>query len=195
MGESEPNSGRFQNQRMQSFYSSPREGHYEAYELYKLAVETAERFLYIENAYFVPNSEMRELLSAAVDRGVDVKIILPDFKNDSWVARCRSRALWGTLLEAGVEIYRYTPTMTHSKFMIMDDDWVTAGSVNFDTISFKVNEESNLNLFGGDFAARMHELFDYDLGRCRKITMDEWKERGIRQKLEEFLAKLAPAPA
>lgn len=195
MAEGEPNSGSFQNQEMQSFYSSPRDGHFEAYRLYKSAVESAQKNLYIENAYFVPNAEMRELLSAAVDRGVDVKIILPDFKNDSWIARCRSRPLWGELLESGVEVYRYTPTMTHSKFMIMDDDWVTAGSVNFDTISFKVNEEANLNLFGDDFAARMHELFDYDLSRSRKVELERWRNRGFWRKLEEWLARLAPAPA
>ena len=195
IADSDDCSGAFEDQDMQCFYSSPREGHFESYELYKSAIESAKSRIYIENAYFIPNAEMLELLSAADERGVEVKVILPDFHNDSWIARCRSRAIWGELLQRGVELYRYKPSMTHSKFMIVDDDWVTAGSVNFDTISFKVNEESNLNIFGKEFAGRMTELFEFDLSRSRKISMEEWTGRSVFQRLEEMAAKAVPVPA
>ncbi len=179
---------------VQSFHSSPRDGHFEAYELYKSALESVRNTLHIENAYFVPNEEMLDLLFSAKARGVDIKVILPADNNDSWFARTRSRAIWGEILRADIEIYRHTPSMSHSKFMIVDGQWVTAGSVNFDTVSFKINEESNLNFFGLEFSRVMKKIFDYDLSRSSRVTLREWEDRSFFKKAEEAASKLIPIP-
>ncbi len=188
-------SGSFDDVTIQSFHSSPGEGHYEAFQLYKAAIEFARESICIENAYFVPDEEMKSLLVDACRRGVRVRVILPGDQSDSWLARCRSRANWGELLKAGIELYRYTPTMSHSKFMIVDRDWVTVGSINFDTVSFRVNEESNLNVFGEPFARRMREIFDYDLSRSDRVEREAWESRGLGQRAEELAARLIPIPA
>ena len=87
-----------------------------------------------------------QTLVAARKRGVEVDIILPGKHIDTQTVRRASRSRWGPLLEAGVKIYEYQPTMFHCKTMIVDDVWVSVGSTNFDNRSFRLNDEANLNV-------------------------------------------------
>ena len=94
----------------------------------------------------MPNSLAVEMLVAARRRGVDVEIIVPGPVIDAQLVRRASRAKWGPLLEAGVKIYEYQPTMYHMKVIVVDDMWVSVGSTNFDNRSFRLNDEANLNV-------------------------------------------------
>jgi phosphatidylserine/phosphatidylglycerophosphate/cardiolipin synthase-like enzyme len=85
-------------------------------------------------------------LVAAAGREVRVKIITPGEHMDAETVRRASRAQWGQLLQAGVEIFEYQPTMYHCKVMIVDDLWLSVGSTNFDNRSFSLNDEANLNI-------------------------------------------------
>ena len=100
------------------------------------------------------------MLVAARRRGVDVEIIVPGPVLDAQVVRRASRAMWGPLLEAGVRIYEYQPTMFHVKVMVVDGVWVSAGSTNFDARSFRLNDEANLNVVDSAFAREQERVFD-----------------------------------
>lgn len=76
-----------------------------------------------------------------------VEIIVPGAETDSAIVKHASRGKWGPLLQAGVKIYEYEPTMYHAKVMIIDDVWVSVGSANFGNRSFRLNDEANLNVF------------------------------------------------
>ena len=80
--------------------------------------------------------------------------------------------------------------MFHCKVMIVDDLWVSVGSTNFDNRSFRLNDEANLNVFDGDFAASQIEAFDADKLKARLITLQAWEDRPWREKLEEHAAAL-----
>ncbi|MGZ8868333.1 MAG: phospholipase D-like domain-containing protein, partial [Thermoanaerobaculia bacterium] len=94
------------------------------------------------------------------------------------------------LLEAGIEIHEFQPTMFHCKTVVVDDVWVSVGSTNFDSRSFRLNDEANLNIYDREFAARQTALFEADRARSRRISFDEWKSRPLREKIIEHAAGL-----
>src|SRR5690606_21434618 len=108
--------------------------------MYLLSIGSARESIRLAASYFVPDSLAIEHLADAARRGVQVEIIVPGAHIDAEVVRRASRASWGPLLEAGVRIYEYGPTMFHCKVMIVDRQWVSVGSTNFDNRSFKLND-------------------------------------------------------
>ncbi|HEU5249073.1 MAG TPA: cardiolipin synthase [Thermoanaerobaculia bacterium] len=174
----------------QVFKSSPREGSESVRLMYLLSIASARRRLLIANSYFVPDDLSVEALAAARERGVDVEIIVPGTEIDSELTRKASRSRWGELLEKGVEIYEYRPTMYHCKVMVVDDLWVSVGSTNFDNRSFRLNDEANLNVLDGDFAREQTAVFEQDRSRSHRVTLAEWKNRPLWEKLAERAAGL-----
>lgn len=176
--------------RAQVFKTSPRAGASSARLLYLLSIAAARRRILIANSYFVPDSACIQALIEAQQRGVQVEIIVPGKHIDTAVTRRASRALWGPLLEAGVAIFEYQPTMYHCKVMVIDDQWTTVGSTNFDNRSFRLNDEANLNVLDADFATEQTRNFETDKQRARRVTFEEWKRRPLREKLIERCAAL-----
>lgn len=174
----------------QMFKSSSDEGSESARLMYLLSIASARKTIYIANAYFVPDDLSVETLVRALERGVKVKIILPGTRIDSEPVRRASRARWGDLLEAGAEIYEYQPTMYHCKVMIVDDVWVSVGSTNFDSRSFRLNDEANLNIYDHAFAQRQIDIIEDDLKKSRQITYAEWRNRPWSEKLLEHTMAL-----
>ncbi len=170
--------------------TSPREGASSARLLYLLSIASARRRILIANSYFVPDRACVKALLAAKQRGVEVAVIVPGKHIDTVVTRRASRALWGPLLEAGIEIYEFQPTMFHCKIMVVDDCWTSVGSTNFDNRSFRLNDEANLNVLDADFAAEQVRQFEADLRRSRRITFDEWKNRPLHIRCIEWCASL-----
>jgi cardiolipin synthase len=114
---------------------------------------------------------------SARKRGVKIEIIVPGPAMDAKVVQRASRSLWGALLDAGVEIYEYQPTMYHCKVLIVDEIWVSVGSTNFDDRSFRLNDEANLNVYDAGFAAEQVKVFEEDKDKSRLMTRAEFKNR------------------
>ncbi len=176
--------------RCQMFKSSPMEGRESARLMYILSITAAEKSLRVGNAYFVPDDLVTETIIAAVRRGVAVEVLVPGAHLDSALVRGASRHRWGKLLENGVRIYAYQPTMYHCKVMIIDDLWVSVGSANFDNRSFRLNDEANLNVFDSDFAQEESEAFEKDKQQARQITWEEWKQRPLMEKVGDAMVGL-----
>jgi len=121
---------------------------------------------------------------------VTVKLIVAGPHNDTWWARQNSVRLYGKLIEAGVEIYEYQPTMLHQKTMVVDNVWATIGTTNFDNRSFALSEETNLCFHDPRLVERLRSIFVADLARCQRVELSAWKERGFSQKTKEVLASL-----
>jgi cardiolipin synthase len=174
----------------QMFSSSPSGGSESMQLMYLLAITAAQRSIHLSSSYFVPDALTLRSLTEAIKRGVKVQIITPGEHMDVETVRRASRARWGDLLEAGAEIYEYQPTMYHSKMMIVDALWVSVGSTNFDNRSFRVNDEANLNIYDGDFAARQIAHFLDDLSHSRRVSLNQWQQRPLVEKLWEHAASL-----
>jgi cardiolipin synthase len=174
----------------QVFKSSATEASESARLMYLLSIASATRSVRIGNAYFVPDRLSVETLVAAQRRGVGVEIIVPGRHSDAAVVRRASRSRWGPLLEAGVSIYEYRPTMYHTKVMIVDDVWTSVGSTNFDSRSFRLNDEANLNVLDPGFAREQAAVFEEDRARSTRITLDMWNSRPRSEKFKGGLAGL-----
>ena len=172
------------------FSSSPSGGSESMQLMYLLAITAANQTIHLSTPYFVPDLLTSNALADAAKRGVNIQIITVGSHSDSDTVRRASRARWGPMLEAGVEIYEYQPTMYHCKVMIVDALWVTVGSTNFDPRSFHLNDEANVSFFDTGFARRHIDIFRQDLGRSRRITLQEWKDRPLVEKFWEHAASL-----
>jgi cardiolipin synthase len=147
----------------------------------------------LSSSYFVPDDLAVKALVAARQRGVRVRIITPGPLIDAETVRRASRARWGPLLEAGVEIAEFQPTMFHCKVLIVDTLLVSVGSTNFDNRSFRLNDEANLNVLDAAFARRQVEIFEQDWQRSRPVTLQAWQQRPWKEKLIEHAAALLRA--
>ncbi|MEO7677484.1 MAG: cardiolipin synthase [Verrucomicrobiota bacterium] len=174
----------------QVFMSSPREGSESIRLMYLLSIAAARKNIRLSAAYFIPDQLARKQLVAARERGVEVEIILPGSNTDSKLVRYASRGDWGDLLKAGVKIYEYNPTMYHCKVMIVDDVWVSVGSANFDTRSFRLNDEANLNVFSTAFAAKQIAVFEEDKSKSHQISFARWKKRSVWKQVKESFCNL-----
>jgi cardiolipin synthase len=175
------------NQLMQMFISSPEGGSDSMRLMYLTAITAAERKIDIEAAYFVPDSLMVRELIGARRRGVRIRILVPGSHIDSKIVGIASKHEWGPLLEHGVEIHVYKPTMLHCKMLIFDEYMVSVGSTNFDMRSFELNDEASLNVYDLEFARQMTLVFERDLGFALPYMLSHWQRRPWQEKLEEIL--------
>ncbi len=174
----------------QVFSSSPSGGSESMELMYLLIINAAERSIDLSSAYFVPDQISRDALVAAAKRGVRIRVITPGPINDAETVRRASRALWGDLLAAGVEIREYQPTMYHCKVLIADEAIVSVGSTNFDDRSFRLNDEASLNIYDEKFSRRQLAVFERDLAQALPLTLEQWRGRPLTEKMWEHAAAL-----
>ncbi|BAO92226.1 cardiolipin synthase [Caballeronia cordobensis] len=172
------------------FSSSPSGGSDDMQLMYLMAITAATRSIHLSSAYFVPDKLTINAIVEAARRGVEVRIITPGKRIDTHTVREASRACWGDLLAAGVEMFEYQPTMFHCKLIVVDEYLVSVGSTNFDSRSFKLNDEANLNIYDRDFARQQTAIFDDDVTHAKRITLDDWRRRPLAEKLIERIVAL-----
>ncbi|MDR5836745.1 cardiolipin synthase [Caballeronia sp. LZ034LL] len=172
------------------FSSSPSGGSDDMQLMYLMAITAATHSIHLSSAYFVPDKLTINAIVEAAKRGVRVRIITPGKRIDTHTVREASRACWGDLLAAGVEMFEYQPTMFHCKLIVVDEYLVSVGSTNFDSRSFKLNDEANLNVYDRDFARRQTAIFDDDVTRAKRITLDDWRRRPLTEKLLERVVSM-----
>lgn len=151
------------------------------------AINNAETSVFLTNAYFVPDPQLLTALKDAVKRGVDVQIIVPG-KTDSWLVFHAGRTHYTELLDAGVKIHERRDALLHSKTALIDGVWSTVGSTNLDWRSFLHNDEVNAVILGQSFGAQMRAMFEKDLAASSNITLEQWQQRSLADRLKETAA-------
>ena len=170
------------------FIASPAGGSESMHLMYLMAIAASNRTIDLAASYFVPDELAVRALLAARERGVRIRILLPGEHIDSDAVRMASKAEWGPLLKAGVEISEYEPTMLHTKLLIVDNEMVSVGSTNFDIRSFQLNDEASLNVYDATFAQAMTKVFEADLVHSKRYTYELWEQRPYKEKfVEKFL--------
>jgi cardiolipin synthase len=167
--------------------SSPAGGSTAMYTTFMLALSSARASVLVTNPYFVLDDRMRDAVLRAAGRGVRVAVLVPAVI-DHDIVRQASRAGFGDLLRAGVEIYEYTAALLHAKTMVIDGVWATVGSTNLDNLSFAVNEELNLFFYDRGVARQLEQVFLDDVAVSRQLTYEAWTRRGLGARLLEMLA-------
>ena len=152
-----------------------------------VAFSAAQKSIYITNAYCAPSSSQTRSLVAAVKRGVDVRLLLPGKHNDQPATKAAGRTAYGELLKGGVKIYEYRPTMIHSKTIVIDGIFSVLGSSNFDARSAQINEELDITVYDKAFGGEMQALFERDLLRATRYTLEDFEKRSLWDRLTEWL--------
>lgn len=152
-----------------------------------VAFSAAEKSIDITNSYCAPSDAQVEQLCAAVKRGVKVRLLLPGTHNDQPMTKAAGRTAYGALLEGGVEIYEYQPTMIHTKSMVIDGIFSIFGTSNFDSRSAQINEEMDITVYDEAFAAQMEALFSTDLQSSQRYTLEKFRKRGPWERLSEWV--------
>ncbi|MEX2274968.1 MAG: phospholipase D-like domain-containing protein [Actinomycetota bacterium] len=157
--------------------SSATKGHTEAEELFFAAIEGAQQRLWLTTAYFAPRRAFVDAIVRAVGRGADVRLLVNGPNIDKQIVRRAGHASYDRLLQHGVRIFEFQPTMLHAKVMVIDRRWATIGSINFDDRSFRLHEELNLSVSDDGCASELAGHFDDDLARAEELTLDAWRAR------------------
>ena len=135
-----------------------------------------------------PGTEVARVLSEAAGRGVDVRIMVPGENNDQPLTKSAGRGAYGKLLEGGVRIFEYEPTMIHIKSIVTDTLFSMIGSSNLDPRSAEINEELDVVVYDRDFGRQMEETFTQDLRQSREYTLEQFRRRSLWERTVEWLA-------
>jgi cardiolipin synthase len=169
-------------------YTSPTLGSTAAERFFALSIAGARKTLYITNAYFAPDPNFIELLAAAARRGVDVRILTAGPGTDVHIVRLAGRASYEILLAAGARVYEWLPGTLHAKTFVVDGEWSTVGSMNFDNRSMALNDEATLMVLDRAVGDRMHRIFLDDLLHAEEITAGGFRQRSWLQRAAEWAA-------
>ncbi|MEO8353712.1 MAG: phospholipase D-like domain-containing protein [Chthoniobacteraceae bacterium] len=155
--------------------------------LQAVAIAAAEKRIWITNPYCMPTDDQIELLTAAVARGVEVKILVPGKHNDQPATKSAGRSRYGELLRGGVRIFEYHPTMIHQKTMVIDGLFSVFGSSNLDARSAAINEELDITVYDAGFAHELETIFQRDLAHAGPYTLEEFEKRSLWERITEWM--------
>ncbi len=153
------------------------------------ATKNSRNYIYIENAYFIPDRGIQRVLKNALKRGVAVSLILPA-KSDITAVHYASRKLYHRFLKWGARIFLWQGTVLHAKAAVIDNIWSTVGSFNIDRISLLHNLEVNVAVMNTHFSEEMKAFIDADIKNCKELDLNEWKNRPFLEKLLESIFHL-----
>lgn len=141
--------------------------------------------IWMTNAYFIPDNMLLRKLTRAAHAGVDVRILLPK-KADVFFMPTASAAFYRILLQAGVRIFEYLPSMLHTKTLILDD-WILVGSSNLNHRSLFHDLEVDVNIRSTAAKQAIEQKFADDLINSEEVEFIHWQKRPWHQR---FLGRL-----
>ncbi|MBP5684871.1 MAG: cardiolipin synthase, partial [Candidatus Methanomethylophilaceae archaeon] len=161
---------------------------------YITLINNAKKSVYIHSPYFIPDNSLRDSLSLAAARGVDVRIIIPDKPDHLFV-------FWNNISSAydvmgnGVRVFMYNRGFVHSKTMVVDEEFCSVGSANFDDRSLVLNFETNMVIMSKDIGKQMTDAFNEDLEYCTEYKREQFENltfiQSIRVAISRLFANLA----
>jgi cardiolipin synthase len=168
-------------------WSSPQGGENEMKLLYLLALAAARHRVDIESPYLITDESSKWSILEARQRGVEVRLLVEGDKTDAKAVKYAGRADYDDLLQEGVQIAEYQPTMMHAKAIVVDDLLSIVGSSNFDNRSLELNDELNVAVFDRGLATRLRADFERDLTQSKKLTLEQWRSRPVPEKVRDWL--------
>ena len=153
------------------------------------AISNAKKFVYLQTPYFLPTESLLKALQAAALAKVDVRIMIPR-KSDSKTLTYASFSYIKECLKAGIKFYLYDGGMLHAKTIIIDEEFCTTGSSNFDFRSFEHNFEVNAFIYSKEVNRKMLEQFNKDQEQCTRVIGNHWRHRPLLQRIAESTTRL-----
>ena len=158
--------------------------------LFRSLLQLADRCVRLTTAYFVPDEDLIDRICDAADRGVTIEILLPGPHADKRIVQVVSEASYERLLDCGVHLWSFQPSMLHAKVMTVDGHLSNVGSANLNSRSMALDEEINMVVLDDAVTATLDRHFDADLERSIRLEPGRWNERSPWQQTFE----LSPRP-
>lgn len=149
-------------------------------------IRSAKRYVYITTPYFVPDVRFSRVLRLAAKRGVDVRILIPEY-SDHPLVDFASNYHFRNAFKSGIRIFKYNHPMLHAKTLVTDDEWVSVGSSNIDNYSSFFNYELNVTSVDRKFVSEVRNQFFVDLKNATEIDPQDWKKRSVFRKVLETI--------
>jgi cardiolipin synthase len=172
-----------------SVVSSPSDAMQPIRLLFWLSFMNAQQRLWISNSYFIPDKRLRTAVIRRARDGVDVRVLVPGNHTDAVPVQAAGRSYYQELLEGGVRIFEYQPSMMHAKTVVIDGIWSIVGSANMDERSMEINEENVLGFADREVAQAIELGLEEDYRRSREILLEEWSKRSVFRRAFERFAK------
>lgn len=166
-------------------WSNPTGGASNVKLLYLLSIAAARQRIDIESPYFILDESSRWALHQARQRGVRIRVVTDGEITDAMPVKYSSREGYQQLLDWGVEIYEYQPTMMHVKAMMVDGAWSVIGSANFDNRSFELNDELTIGVADPGLATALTNDFEADIAKSKRLHPATWRDRSLLAKSRE----------
>ena len=152
--------------------------------LHHAAICCARKRIWIQNPYFIPEPEAIEAFGKAVERGVDVRVLMPSTSgSDNPIVQHAGHRNFENLMRRGVRLFEYPSTLLHQKVMTIDGIWCAVGSANFDDRSFETNDELTLGILDASTAGQLDRIFEKYAKGAKEIRLEEWRKRSWGHKL------------
>ncbi len=156
---------------------------------FQTLMQAAERRIRLTTPYFVPDEATLGLVCDAARRGVRVELLVPGPHIDQRLARLGTRDNFTALLEAGVEVWCFQPTMVHAKTLTVDGVFACLGSANFNHRSMRKDDEILLNVVDEELVGHLDRHFAEDLARSEPVDLATWKDRSVSRRILEALTR------
>ncbi|MEO7999743.1 MAG: phospholipase D-like domain-containing protein [Gemmatimonadaceae bacterium] len=153
------------------------------------ALCTAQKRVRIVTPYFLPNETLISGIEVAVTKGVVVEVIVPR-ENNLFYMNWAMSSVFTTFVKRGVHVYVSDPPFDHSKLFLVDDDWCSIGSSNWDDRSIRLNFELNLEIHDGTLTSALHRLVDAKRDKARRITMGELQALSLFHRIRSSFVRL-----
>jgi cardiolipin synthase len=174
---------------MQIISSGPDTAQHNIHYAYVKMISEADKSIYIQTPYFVPDDAVFESLKIAALSGIDVRIMIPAKKDHPFVHWANLSYL-GELVEVGVKCYLYQKGFVHSKMVLVDSLVSSIGTANMDIRSFKLNFEVNAFLYDAQVTKALEEQYLRDIEDSSQLTMEEYAKRSHAVKVKESISRL-----
>ncbi|WP_019503498.1 phosphatidylserine/phosphatidylglycerophosphate/cardiolipin synthase family protein [Pleurocapsa sp. PCC 7319] len=143
------------------------------------SIIAARKRIWLASPYFLPDNNSIDLLIAAKQNGLDVRILTTSKRSDKKPVYYASYEHYGRLLKGDVQIHEYQPSMTHAKLLLIDDRWATTGSANFDPRSFCHNDELDICSAQPELVKGIKSTFEKGFAQSKLVTYTDWKQRSL----------------
>ncbi len=160
-------------------------GNTDIYTTFRTLLQLAQHRVRIATAYFVPDADILGRITDAAGRGVEVELLLPGPHADKRFVQMASEGTYAALLQAGVRVWSFQPSMLHTKIMTVDGLVASVGSANLNARSTKLDEEINIVVIDAHLARELDRHFDEDLGRSVRLESERWSHRSFVQRVVE----------
>ncbi|MCI4012233.1 phospholipase D-like domain-containing protein [Brevibacterium sp. ZH18] len=159
--------------------------------MYLNAFERAQDRIWLTTPYFIPDQQLLKSLIEAAERGVDVRVMVPQESNHI-LGDSLSRGFFEQMVRSKVTVLLYTASMIHAKIATVDGTWSTVGTANIDRLSLTFNYETNVEVIDSDFAAEMEKTFLADAEHCQELGPDWLDRHQLTQAAEWVLRPMRP---